>query len=68
MESSRVAVTGLGAITALGLNVNELWASLISGKVGYLRVNEGDTYPIGVIPYDHVKRWHKKFVFLKGEN
>ena len=66
-KKSRVVVTGLGVFTNLGQSVDELWAGLKSGKVGYVRVNEGDTHAIGVIEFDK-KRWSKKFPLLKGEN
>src|SRR5271154_3248438 len=32
--SRRVAVTGLGAVTPVGLSVRETWASLTAGKSG----------------------------------
>lgn len=34
MLNKRVVVTGLGAVTPIGLNVNEFWNGLISGKNG----------------------------------
>lgn len=34
MELNRVVVTGLGAITPLGNNVNETWQNMLSGKSG----------------------------------
>lgn len=34
MELKRVVVTGLGALTPVGNNVPEFWASLVSGKSG----------------------------------
>ena len=34
MELKRVVVTGLGAITPLGKNVEETWNALIEGKSG----------------------------------
>ena len=34
MANSRVVITGLGAITPLGLTVNDMWAGLCAGKVG----------------------------------
>ena len=66
-KKSRVAVTGLGAVTNLGQSVDELWAGLKSGKIGYSRVNEGDDHAIGVIPFD-LKKWQKMFSIIKGEN
>jgi 3-oxoacyl-[acyl-carrier-protein] synthase II len=34
MSLSRVVVTGLGAVTPVGNNVNDFWASLLAGKSG----------------------------------
>jgi hypothetical protein len=36
--SRRVVVTGLGAVTALGHNVADFWASLLAGRPGVHRV------------------------------
>lgn len=38
MNRRRVAITGLGAVTPLGLNVKECWAGLVSGKSGIGRI------------------------------
>ncbi len=45
MGSARVVITGLGAITPLGLNVGEMWSSLCAGKVGIGRITAFD--PVG---------------------
>ena len=37
--SRRVVVTGLGAVTSLGHDVNTFWASLVAGKCGIRRVS-----------------------------
>ena len=34
----RVVVTGLGAVTAIGNNVNEFWNNLIDGKSGFSKI------------------------------
>ncbi len=34
MEPARVVITGFGAVTCLGLTVDETWAGLCAGKVG----------------------------------
>ena len=34
MKNRRVVVTGIGAITPIGNNLNEFWSSLIEGKSG----------------------------------
>ncbi len=39
----RVVVTGLGALTPIGLTVDEFWNSLIAGKSGVGKVTYFDT-------------------------
>lgn len=39
----RVVVTGMGAITPIGLNVNEYWNSLKEGKTGFGEITYFDT-------------------------
>ena len=39
----RVVVTGLGAITPIGLNVNEYWESVKAGKTGFGEITYFDT-------------------------
>ena len=34
MKNRRVVVTGMGAITPIGNNINEFWQNLIDGKSG----------------------------------
>jgi 3-oxoacyl-[acyl-carrier-protein] synthase II len=46
--SRRVVITGLGALTPLGLDVEESWAALLAGRSGVgpmTRVPNGDQYP-----------------------
>ena len=43
MELKRVVVTGLGALTPLGNNVNDFWNSLIDGKSGVDNITYFDT-------------------------
>ena len=45
MSSSRVVITGLGAVTPLGLTVGQTWASLCAGRVGIGRITAFD--PVG---------------------
>ena len=33
--SRRVVVTGMGAVTPIGLNVEDFWASVKAGKIGF---------------------------------
>ncbi len=43
MELKRVVVTGLGALTPIGNNINEYWDALISGKSGCAPITYFDT-------------------------
>jgi len=45
MNSSRVVITGLGAITPLGLTVSDMWAALSAGKCGIGQIGAFD--PVG---------------------
>jgi 3-oxoacyl-[acyl-carrier-protein] synthase II len=42
-NSRRVVITGLGAVTPIGLTVNEFWESLIAGKSGCAEIKGFDT-------------------------
>ena len=46
----RVAITGMGAITPLGLTVDELWQNLVAGKSGIDKVTQVDAtdYPVKI--------------------
>lgn len=41
--SRRVVVTGLGAVTPIGLNVNDFWESIKAGKIGFDKITKFDT-------------------------
>ena len=41
--SRRVVVTGLGAITPIGLSVEEFWQSVKAGKIGFAPITKFDT-------------------------
>ncbi len=43
MSSRRVVITGLGAITPLGLSVAESWQGILAGKSGVAVIDEFDT-------------------------
>ena len=45
MNSARVVITGLGAVTPLGLTVNETWAGLCAGTSGINKITAFD--PVG---------------------
>ena len=43
MQLKRVVVTGLGALTPIGNNIQEYWDALISGKSGAAPITYYDT-------------------------
>lgn len=43
MTKRRVVVTGIGAVTPIGLNANEFWEGLIAGKNGVAPITHFDT-------------------------
>ena len=45
MGSARVVITGLGAISPLGLTVGDMWAGLLAGKCGIDKITSFD--PVG---------------------
>ena len=73
MDAARVVVTGMGAVSPLGLNVDQMWAGLVAGRCGIGRIKVFD--PTGmpcelageVPPYniqDYVPRKHRKAIKL----
>lgn len=46
MEQRRVVVTGLGAITSLGLDVDTFWSNITAGKSGISRIERVDVSDI----------------------
>ncbi len=69
MESDRVVVTGLGAVSPLGLSADQMWAGLCGGRCGIGRIKAFD--PAGLLcelagevpPYsihDYVPRKYRK--------
>jgi 3-oxoacyl-[acyl-carrier-protein] synthase II len=73
MSSARVVVTGLGAVSPLGLTAEETWAGLCAGRCGIRRMTAFDPtgFPCelaGEVPdyriQDHVPKAHRKAVKL----
>jgi len=69
MESARVVVTGLGAISPLGLNADQMWAGLCEGRCGIGRIRAFDPAGLrcelaGEVPaysiQDYVPRKYRK--------
>lgn len=50
MTSSRIVITGMGAITPLGLSVDEYWQGLSSGRSGFgpITLFDASNYPVKV--------------------
>jgi 3-oxoacyl-[acyl-carrier-protein] synthase II len=48
MENRRVVITGIGAVTPLGLGKDELWQGLLSGKSGIGKITSFDYDAIGL--------------------
>ncbi len=56
-SSRRVVVTGLGAVAALGHNVEAFWASLVAGRSGVSRVTLFDPSPFASQIGGEVRDW-----------
>ena len=62
----RVVITGLGAITPLGLTVGEFWAGLLAGKSGISRVTQFDASGLPCQVAGEVKGFDpKKYIDFK---
>ncbi|SHJ56784.1 beta-ketoacyl-[acyl-carrier-protein] synthase family protein [Parasporobacterium paucivorans] len=48
METKRIVITGMGAVTPLGIGVNEYWNNLIEGKCGISSITKIDTQDLPV--------------------
>jgi len=73
MSAARVVVTGLGAVSPLGLSAEETWAGLCAGRCGIRRITAFDPtgFPCewgGEVPayriQDHVPRTYRKSIKL----
>ncbi len=68
MTNDRVVITGMGAITPLGLSVAEYWEGLISGRSGFgpITLFDASAYPVSVAAevknFDPEKYMHLKRV------
>ena len=66
--SRKVVVTGMGAVTPIGNNVEEYWNSLKSGKSGIDYIKNIDTSTIDVkIGAEKLRRFHPEEVMPKKE-
>jgi 3-oxoacyl-[acyl-carrier-protein] synthase II len=66
--NKRVVVTGIGAVTPIGLNINEFWKNLIEGKSGAAYITRFDAsnfdtkFACEVKNFDPLKYFDKKSV------
>ncbi len=66
MQNRRVVITGMGAVTPVGLNVEEFWQGLITGKSGVDYITSFDTGPFPVKIGAEVKGFEPaKYMSLK---
>lgn len=65
--SRKVVVTGMGAVTPIGNNVEEYWYSLKNGKSGIDYIKNIDTLTIDVKIGAEVKEFHPEEVIQKKE-
>lgn len=65
--SRKVVVTGMGAVTPIGNNVEEYWNSLKNGKSGIDYIKNIDTSTIDVKIGAEVKEFHPEEVIQKKE-
>ena len=62
MSKRRVVVTGLGAVTPIGNNVEDFWAGIREGKVGIGPITKFDTTDYKVKIAAEVKDFNAKEV------
>lgn len=68
MHHKRVVVTGIGAVTPIGLNINEFWKNLIEGKSGAAFITRFDAsnfdtkFACEVKNFDPLKYFDRKSV------
>jgi 3-oxoacyl-(acyl-carrier-protein) synthase len=65
MDSAGVVITGLGAISPLGLTVSEMWEGLCAGKCGIGRITAFDPAGFscklaGQVPYYKIQQYVPK--------
>lgn len=60
MKNKKVYITGMGAVTPVGSNVNEYWDSLVSGACGIEEITGVDTTDLIVKKAGQVKNFNPK--------
>lgn len=67
MNKHRVVITGLGAVTPLGLSIAEFWDGLINGRSGIGKITQFDTTQFSVKIAAEVKNFNPENYFDKKE-
>ena len=65
MSKRRVVVTGLGAVTPIGNNVEDFWAGIREGKVGIGPITKFDTTDYKVKIAAEVKDFMQKIIWIR---
>ena len=65
MSKRRVVVTGLGAVTPIGNNVEDFWAGIREGKVGIGPITKFDTTDYKVKIAAEVKDFNAKIIWIR---
>ena len=63
----RVVITGLGAVTPVGLNVADLWENLLSGRSGISLIEKFDTTDFTSKIAGEIKNFNAEDYFDKKE-
>ena len=62
----RVVVTGMGAITPIGLNVDEFWDGIHQGKIGFSEITQFDTTEYKVKIAGNVKALKERTIWIRS--
>ena len=54
MKGNRVVVTGMGAVTPLGLDVDSSWAGICDGRSGAAMIEQFDAGAFSTVSYTHL--------------
>lgn len=68
MQTRRVAITGIGAVSPLGLTADETWQNLMSGKSGMASIQQFDASHFPTTFAAEVKQFQLPKVFNKKHN
>ncbi len=67
MKYQRVVITGIGAVTPIGLCVDEFWCGLVNGKSGIGLITHFDATKFSVKVAAEVKNFQPEMKFQKDD-